>query len=386
MARPTPGRAQFHYLESWLLPSLGLRATVFHFNPGYERDQDYYLDVGALRARRHRVARRGPLPGSRRAHRRRTSSLSDVDELLTAVRHGLLTPEAARTGGADRGRRDRRPGPARLPPRTLAGGPRNGPDLAGSVMSAAMSSTKRGWIVAAVAALLLSGTPFGAGRRAGRPGHSAAGARRHAAERRRAGATTRGTGSRPRPRPVQRDLPGARRRCLARRDDLVQDLRRPRSTPPIRRWCPAVPSRPPAWCRPLRPGRHAGVHPVAVLREPALRDPGERPDHRRGRPVRRATPHPAAQRSRLRRAQLRFGDQLPHRQHRAERPRRRTRRPSIRMRPRNPRRLPPRHSSRAASRFHRPTPMRGGRHRRTTAPWRRRSHPSSRGPRPPRCA
>ena len=41
-----PGRAQFHYLESWLLPSLGLRATVFHFNPGHERDQDYYLDVG----------------------------------------------------------------------------------------------------------------------------------------------------------------------------------------------------------------------------------------------------------------------------------------------------------------------------------------------------
>ena len=46
MARPTPGRAQFHYLESWLLPSLGLRASVFHFNPGHERDQDYYLDVG----------------------------------------------------------------------------------------------------------------------------------------------------------------------------------------------------------------------------------------------------------------------------------------------------------------------------------------------------
>jgi len=46
MARPTPGRVQFHYIESWLLPSLGLRATVFHFNPGHERDQDFYLDVG----------------------------------------------------------------------------------------------------------------------------------------------------------------------------------------------------------------------------------------------------------------------------------------------------------------------------------------------------
>ena len=55
LARPTPGRAQFHYLESWLLPSLGLRATVFHFNPGHERDQDLYLDVGEYTARRTRV-------------------------------------------------------------------------------------------------------------------------------------------------------------------------------------------------------------------------------------------------------------------------------------------------------------------------------------------
>ena len=50
MARPTPGRAQFHYLESWLLPSLSLRATIFHFNAGYERDQDFYLDVGPSRS------------------------------------------------------------------------------------------------------------------------------------------------------------------------------------------------------------------------------------------------------------------------------------------------------------------------------------------------
>ncbi len=92
MARPTPGRAQFHYLESWLLPSMNLRATVFHFNPGYEREQDYYLDVGSYTA------------GERAWHAEdhyldlvvRTKvgvELADVDELLTAVRHGLLTPE-----------------------------------------------------------------------------------------------------------------------------------------------------------------------------------------------------------------------------------------------------------------------------------------------------
>jgi uncharacterized protein len=92
MARPAPGRAQFHYLESWLLPSLGLRATVFHFNPGHELDQDYYLDVGSYTP--------GPSAWHSEDHYLdlvvRTGEgveLDDVDELLTAVRHGLLTPE-----------------------------------------------------------------------------------------------------------------------------------------------------------------------------------------------------------------------------------------------------------------------------------------------------
>ncbi len=94
MARPTPGRAQFHYLQSWLLPSLGLRASIFHFNPGYELDQDYYLDVGRYTAGSDRwhsedhyldlVVRTG-----------RGVQLDDVDELLTAVRAGLLAPQTA---------------------------------------------------------------------------------------------------------------------------------------------------------------------------------------------------------------------------------------------------------------------------------------------------
>jgi len=94
MARPTPGRAQFHYLESWLLPSLGLRATVFHFNPGHERDHNYYLDVGeylpgaaAWRSEDHYLdieVRTG-----------RGAELADVDELLDAVRHGLLSSRVA---------------------------------------------------------------------------------------------------------------------------------------------------------------------------------------------------------------------------------------------------------------------------------------------------
>jgi predicted RNA-binding protein associated with RNAse of E/G family len=92
VARPTPGRAQFHYLESWLLPSLGLRATVFRFNPGHERDHDYYLDVGEFTS--------GPDVWRSEDHyldievRTGTGAeLADIDELLDAVRHGLLTPE-----------------------------------------------------------------------------------------------------------------------------------------------------------------------------------------------------------------------------------------------------------------------------------------------------
>ncbi|MEY2591074.1 MAG: uncharacterized protein QOJ67_3058 [Acidimicrobiaceae bacterium] len=94
MARPTPGRAQFHYLESWLLPTMGLRVSVFHFNEGHERDQDFYLDVGDYS------------PGASAWHAEdlyldlvvRTGvgvDLLDADELMTAVQQGLLTPETA---------------------------------------------------------------------------------------------------------------------------------------------------------------------------------------------------------------------------------------------------------------------------------------------------
>lgn len=94
MARPTPGRTQFHYLESWLLPALSLRANVFHFNPGYERDQDHYLDVGTITVGADRwqtedhyldlVVRTG-----------RDTELVDVDELLEAHRCGLLSTETS---------------------------------------------------------------------------------------------------------------------------------------------------------------------------------------------------------------------------------------------------------------------------------------------------
>lgn len=94
MARPTPGRAQFHYLETWLLPALNLRATVFHFNPGYELDQDFYLDIGRYTA--------GPRVWQAEDHyldlvlrTGRDVELLDIDELMSAVSEGLLDPVSA---------------------------------------------------------------------------------------------------------------------------------------------------------------------------------------------------------------------------------------------------------------------------------------------------
>jgi len=90
LARPTPGRAQFHYLESWLLPGLGLRLTDFWFSPGHERDQDFYLDVV-------RVHRDGPRWVATDLYidivlkDKLSLTVIDTDELLEALEAGLVT-------------------------------------------------------------------------------------------------------------------------------------------------------------------------------------------------------------------------------------------------------------------------------------------------------
>ncbi|MCE5292745.1 MAG: DUF402 domain-containing protein [Nocardiaceae bacterium] len=86
--------ANFHYIESWLLPSLGLRVTIFHFHPYKRRDQNYYIDIGDF------------TPGKEVWHSTdhyldivvrtgRNAELLDVDELLAAQRAGLIDPATA---------------------------------------------------------------------------------------------------------------------------------------------------------------------------------------------------------------------------------------------------------------------------------------------------
>ncbi|MFB8281462.1 DUF402 domain-containing protein [Nocardia colli] len=94
MAR-TSDHEQFHYVESWLLPDLALRATVFHYHPEHQRDQDFYLDLGEFgqvaperwKSVDHYldiIVRSG-----------RGTDLLDVDELLAALGAGLVTAAQA---------------------------------------------------------------------------------------------------------------------------------------------------------------------------------------------------------------------------------------------------------------------------------------------------
>lgn len=95
LARPTPGRAQFHYVESWVLPALGLRVTDFWFNPGHERDQDFYVDVVSVEVHDDEwVTTDLYLDLSVRTGR--SVTVLDTDELLEATTGGLISVGTAR--------------------------------------------------------------------------------------------------------------------------------------------------------------------------------------------------------------------------------------------------------------------------------------------------
>lgn len=84
----------FHYLESWLIPSLAVRVSVFHNTPTHDRDHDFYVDIGEFTAGPNQwkavdhyldlVVRSG-----------RDIRLLDIDELLEAQVAGLISPAAA---------------------------------------------------------------------------------------------------------------------------------------------------------------------------------------------------------------------------------------------------------------------------------------------------
>ncbi|WP_028477506.1 DUF402 domain-containing protein [Nocardia sp. CNY236] len=94
MAR-TSDHPQFHYMESWLLPELFIRTTVFHFHPAHRRDQDYYLDVGEFTKIAPKKWKAVDHYLDLVVRSSRETQLLDVDELLAAHAAGLLTPAEA---------------------------------------------------------------------------------------------------------------------------------------------------------------------------------------------------------------------------------------------------------------------------------------------------
>lgn len=93
MSRAMPGHPKFEWVESWLLPDLGIRVTDWWFSAGNERDQDFYIDIvdverdgGIWRTVDHYldiVVRTG-----------QDSEVIDLDEYVEAIATGLLDPAA----------------------------------------------------------------------------------------------------------------------------------------------------------------------------------------------------------------------------------------------------------------------------------------------------
>ena len=94
MFRPVPGHPQLAAFESWLLPAVGLRVTRQSFRPGRERDYDFYVDVVEIDCH-DTVWRTVDLYLDLLVRTGRGVEVLDTDELLAAVRAGLVDAERA---------------------------------------------------------------------------------------------------------------------------------------------------------------------------------------------------------------------------------------------------------------------------------------------------
>ena len=84
---------KFGYLESWLLPELGLRANIFHFRKGVDERQDYYIDVAEIRVEDNIWTTRD-LYVDLISVCGEPVTVMDIDELAAATSAGLITADA----------------------------------------------------------------------------------------------------------------------------------------------------------------------------------------------------------------------------------------------------------------------------------------------------
>ena len=94
MSRAMVNRPTAHWMQTWLLPELGIAVTDWWWNPGHAKDQDFYLDIGTIERHGGRwtltdhyldiVVRTG-----------RDARVLDLDEFVAAVTLGHIdTPTA----------------------------------------------------------------------------------------------------------------------------------------------------------------------------------------------------------------------------------------------------------------------------------------------------
>lgn len=94
MSRAVVNRPTAGWLESWLLPDLGLCISDWWWNPEDERDQDFYLDVCSIErdGDRWRLTDHYLDIVVRTA---RDATVIDTDEFVAAVATGLIPTDAA---------------------------------------------------------------------------------------------------------------------------------------------------------------------------------------------------------------------------------------------------------------------------------------------------
>lgn len=94
MARPMADHRTANYVESWLLPDLGIRVTDWVFLPGVQRDQDFYVDIVDIE-RTPTAWRTVDYYLDIVVRTGLDAKVIDIDEFLIALRAGLMDDETA---------------------------------------------------------------------------------------------------------------------------------------------------------------------------------------------------------------------------------------------------------------------------------------------------
>ncbi|AZA11143.1 DUF402 domain-containing protein [Corynebacterium gerontici] len=85
---------RFGYLESWLLPEVGLRANIFHFRDGVDEKMDFYFDIADI-SQQDGVWQTRDLYVDLVSICGEPVKVMDIDELAAATSEGLISAEDA---------------------------------------------------------------------------------------------------------------------------------------------------------------------------------------------------------------------------------------------------------------------------------------------------